>query len=139
MLRGTENRPKGLKGHVVVDMRALNQITISDAYPIPLQADVLSAAQGYCSILTVVCASFSCQFVVKQGHRYRLTVNGHQGQQFFNCALTGYRNSPAHTQRTIDRILRKYRSYARTYIDGRAIFSSTLEAHLSHLRAVSKN
>ena len=65
-----------------------------------------------------------------------VTVATHRGQETFNCALMGYRNSPAHAQRTIDRILREHRPYARAYINDIVIFSRTLEEHLEHLRAL---
>lgn len=131
-----KNTPDGAKGRVVVDIRALNKITVPDAYPIPIQADVLAEVAGCRFISTVDCASFFYQFLVRRDHRYRLTVASHRGQETFNCALMGYRNSPAHAQRTIDRILRKHRAYARAYIDDIVIFSPTLEEHLVHLDAV---
>ena len=34
------------KGRVVVDIRALNKISMPDAYPVPSQADILTAVQG---------------------------------------------------------------------------------------------
>ena len=133
-----KNAPPGVKpkGRVVVDVRALNKITIPDAYPIPVQTDILADLAGCGYISTVDCASFFYQFGVKKPHRYRLTVASHRGQETFNCALMGYRNSPSHAQRCIDRILRGHRGYARAYIDDIVIFSKTHEEHLKHLRAV---
>ena len=37
----------GRKGRVVVDIRSLNEITVSDLYPLPLQQDILSAVAGF--------------------------------------------------------------------------------------------
>lgn len=54
---------------------------------------------------------------MKREHRHRLAVVSHRGQEIFNVAIMGYRNSPAYVQRRIDTILRPCRSYARAYVD----------------------
>ena len=35
------------KGRVVIDIRGLNRITVTDIYPIPLQSDIISLILGY--------------------------------------------------------------------------------------------
>ena len=47
-----------------------------------------------------------------------------------------YKNSFAYVQRQIDRLLRKYRYYARVYVNDIIIFFKTIEKHAAHLRAV---
>ncbi len=76
-----------------------------DAYPVPSQTDILATIQGAQFISTVDCSSFFYQWRVKPEHRHRLTVSSHRGQETFNVAVMGYRNSPAYVQRMIDRIL----------------------------------
>jgi hypothetical protein len=66
----------------------------------------------------------------------KLTVASHRGQETFNCAVMGYRNSVAYVQRIMDTILREFRAFARTYVDDIVIFSRTFLDHLAHLRAV---
>ena len=39
--------PTGRKGRAVIDIRALNKITESDTYPIPLQSDITSLVAGF--------------------------------------------------------------------------------------------
>ncbi len=132
-----KNLPDGTrKGRVVVDIRALNKITMPDAYPVPSQADILAAVQGAKYISTVDCSSFFYQWRVKRAHRHRLTVASHRGQETFKVAVMGYWNSPAYVQQMIDRILRQQRPYARAYVDDIVIFSNTLEEHLNHLHNV---
>ena len=46
------------KGRVVIDIRALNKITLADAYPVPSQVDILAAIKGSTHISTVDCSSF---------------------------------------------------------------------------------
>lgn len=48
----------GPKGRVVVDIRALNKITIPDAYPMPLQSEILALIIHATHISTIDAASF---------------------------------------------------------------------------------
>jgi len=124
------------KERVVVDIRALNKITMPDAYSVPSQADILTAVHGVNFIFTVDCSAFFYQWRVKRAHRHQLTVVLHWGQKTFKVAVMGYRNSSAYIQRMINWILQRQRAYARAYIDNIVIFSNTLEEHLKHLHNV---
>ena len=121
------------KGRVVVDIRALNKITVPNTYPAPLQSDILAAIHGSKFISTIDCSSFFHQWRVNPRHRHRLTVSSHRGQEVFNVAVMGYRNSPAYVQRMINSILRGQHKFARAYVDDIIVFSATLEEHLNHL------
>lgn len=124
------------KGRVVVDVRGLNAISLPDVYALPLQSEVIMDVRD-CRYITVVdCSSFFYQWRVHRSDRHKLTVVTHRGQESFNVAVMGYKNSPAYVQRQIDRVLRAYRKFARAYIDDIVIFSRTLEEHCQHLRAV---
>ncbi len=124
------------KGRAVVDIRGLNSITQADVYPLPLQADLISSVKGCRYISIVDCASFFYQWRMHPQDRHRLTIISHRGQETFNVAVMGYKNSPAYVQRQIDRLLRKFRSFARAYVDDVVIYSKTLEEHLEHLRQI---
>ena len=123
------------KGRVVVDNRILNQMALSDIYPLPLQSDIIALAQG-CPFITVIdCASFFYQWRVHPSDRHKLTVMSHRGQEHFNVCTMGFKNSPAYVQRQIDLLLRKY-PWARAYIDDVVIASKTLDEHVQHLQAL---
>ena len=126
----------GPKGRVVVDIRALNKITVPDAYPVPSQAEILALIIHCSHISTIDAAAFFYQWWVKYHHRHRLTVSSHRGQETFNVPVMGYRNSPAYVQRMIDRILRPFRHFCRAYVDDIVIFSTSLEEHVKHLTMV---
>ena len=128
--------PDGPKGRVVVDIRALNKITVPDAYPVPSQTEILSLLMHCTHISTIDAASFFYQWWVKWKHRYRLTVSSHRGQETFLVPVMGFRNSPAYVQRMIDRILRPFRSFCRAYVDDIVIFSTSLQEHIRHLNLV---
>ena len=128
----------GRKGRVVVDIRALNKITMPDVYPVPSQAEILALIRNASYISTVDAVSFFYQWRVNPAHRHRLTVASHRGQESFKVPVMGYRNSPAYVQRMIDRILRPYRHFCRAYIDDIVIFSSSLVEYIQHLEQVFK-
>lgn len=109
-----------------------------DAYPMPIQADIIAALAGCTFISTMDCASFFYQWKVLPEHQSRLTVSSHRGQETFRCAVMGFRNSPAYVQRIIDTILRDERSFARTYIDDIVIFSKSFSEHLKHIEQVCR-
>ena len=127
---------KGSKGRVVVDIRALNKITVSDVYSVPLQAEILALIRDATHISIIDAAAFFYQWWVKKHYRYRLTVFLYRGQETFNVSVMGFRNSPAYVQRMIDRILRPFRHFCRAYVDDIVIFSSSLEEHVKHLTQV---
>jgi hypothetical protein len=62
--------------------------------------------------------------------RHKLIVVLHRGQEQFNVAVMGFKNSVSYVQRQIDRILRPVRYFARAYINDVVVFSKTLEEHL---------
>lgn len=124
------------KGRVVVDIRGLNKIAVTDSYPMPLQSDITSAVAGCQYISVFDAAVFFHQWLVRLADRHKLTVVSHRGQEQFNVAVMGFKNSPAYVQRKIDAILRVYREFARAYVDDIVVFSHTLEEHIAHLHAV---
>ena len=130
------DEPPERKGRVVVDIRGLNKATIPDTYPMPLQADVTALVAGCPYISVFDAASFFYQWLVRISDRHKLTVVSHRGQEQFNVAVMGFKNSPAYVQRKIDTILRIYKAFAKAYVDDIVVFSRTLEEHVSHLRQV---
>ena len=124
------------KGQVVVDIRSLNQITVPDVYPMPLQSDIIAAVRGSTFISTVDCASFFYQWRVKTEHRHRLAVISHRGQEIFNVAVMGFWNSPSYVQRMIDQILRLYHKYSKAYVDDVIVYSKIMAEHVNHLNAI---
>lgn len=124
------------KGRVVVDIRGLNKITETDAYPIPLQSEITAAVQGCPYISTMDAASFFYQWPIAREDRHKLTVISHRGQEQFRVAAMGYKNSPPYVQRQIDRILRPYRHFARAYVDDIVIYGRTFQEHLQQLHTI---
>ena len=97
----------------VIDIRRLNQVSTQDAYPLPLQSDVIALISGYSYITCVNGASFFYQWRVHPSDRYKQTVVTHQGQGTFNVPLISYCNSPAYVQRQTDCLLRAFKAFAK--------------------------
>lgn len=124
------------KGRVVIDMRALNKVVVPDNYPLPLQETMINCLRGKKFITAIDASSFFYQFGVYPPHRDRFTIITPRGLERSKVALMGFRNSPAHTQRFMDRLFDKCKHFCRGYIDDIVIFSDTAEDHIKHLRTM---
>lgn len=124
------------KGRVVIDLRALNRVTVPDNYPLPLQAEIIGCLRGKKFITVIDATSFFYQFGVYPPHRNRFTLISPRGLEQPTVALMGYRNSPAYVQRFMDRLLQGRAHFCRAFIDDIVIFSDTAEDHLRHLRDI---
>lgn len=124
------------KGRVVVDIRDLNALTQPDAYPLPLQNDIIALLRD-CPFITMIdCSTFFYQWRVHPLDRHKLTIVSHRGQESFNVAVMSYKNSPTYVQRQIDRLLRSHRQFSRAYVDDIVIFSHTAKEYAKHLHEV---
>ncbi len=105
------------KGRAVVNIRKLNDLVIPDAYPLPLQSDIIASVQGCTNLAVLDATSFFYQWLLHLDHRYMFTVVTHRGQETFQVPIMGYINSVAYVQREIDNIIRDVQEWARAYID----------------------
>ncbi|SCO14500.1 related to TY3B-TY3B protein [Fusarium fujikuroi] len=121
------------KGRAVVNLRALNKVTIPDSYPLPRQEDVIAALRGATHISAINASSFFFQFGVALEHQDRFTITSHRGLERSTIAPIGFCNSPAYAQRYIDRLLRPYRSFCRAFINDIVIFSKSAAEHARHM------
>ena len=75
---------------VMVNIRALNKIMMSDTYSVSLQTDIFVAIQETKYILIIDCVSFFYQWWVKSEHHHCLTVASHREQEIFKVVIMGY-------------------------------------------------
>lgn len=122
------------KGRPVIDIRGLNDLLVRDAYPVPLQSDVIARLRGCSHISVLDASSFFYQWRVHPEYRHLQTVVSHRGQETFLVPIMGNMNSISYVQRQIDRILREIRDFAQAYVDDIVCGSTSLAEHLSHLR-----
>ncbi len=123
----------GRKGRAVVDIRGLNDLILPDAYPLPLQSDIINGLVGCTHIAVLDASSFFYQWRVHPDHQHMLTVVSHRGQETFKVPIMGCMNSIAYVQRQIDRILRPIK-HARAYVDDVVSGARSFSQHLNDLR-----
>ena len=124
------------KNRVIVDIRNLNVITQFDAYSLSLQTNIIIAMRDCDYISIIDCSIFFYQWRIYFNDRHKLTVVNHKKQKNFNVTVMNYKNSSTYVQRQIDRLLREYRHFVKTYVNDIVVFFRTKIEHETHLRKV---
>ena len=60
----------------------------------------------------------------------------HRDSEHFNVIVMSFRNSSIYVQRKIDQLLRKYRVFAKIYVNDVIIFNKILKKHVQHLTII---
>lgn len=120
------------KRRFIVDLRAVNAVTVPDAYPLPYINQALDRLRDarYISTIDVKSAFFQVPLAKESRPKTAFTVPG-RGLFQFTCTPQGARNSPATWQRLIDATLRPdLDPYLFAYLDDIIIVTQTFEKHL---------
>ena len=125
------------KPRMVVDYRKLNEIAISDEFPLPKQEDILQALEGSQWLSTLDALAGFTQLEIEPKEREKLAFRTHRGLWQFVRMPFGYKNGPSIFQRIMQNVLAPFLwIFALVYIDDIVIFSLTFEDHISHLDQV---
>lgn len=125
------------KWRIVVDYRALNEITISDKFPIP-NADSISGKLGRAAYFsTIDLAKGFHQILIKECDRKKTAFSTPLGHYEFIRMPFGLKNAPATFQRLMNSVLRGYiNNICVVYLDDILIFSTSLEEHKNNVQLV---
>lgn len=128
-----DNRP----GRLVVDYRALNKITISDASPLPHSEDLLQElGKGYKYFSKLDLKSGYHQFRIPPKDRQKTAFVVSQGHYEFLVLSMGPKNAPAAFQKVMSRILQPCRGFCQVFLDDILVFSKSFSEHIKHLSLI---
>ena len=119
-----------------VDFRALNKITKSNSYPLPVIDDIL-ALLGQAKFFTSLdLKSGYWQVLMNETDKEKTAFACHRGLFEFNVMPFGLTTSPAVFQELMSRVLEGLDKFTVAYLDDILIYSNTLDEHLAHIQNV---
>ncbi|CAF4497579.1 unnamed protein product, partial [Rotaria sp. Silwood2] len=129
-----DNRP----GRLVVDYRALNKITISNASPLPHAEDLLQElGKGYKYFSKLDLKSGYHQFRIPPTDRPKTAFVVSQGHYEFLVLSMGPQNAPTGFQQTMYKVMKPCRDFCHVFLDDIILCSKTFDEHINHLRLAS--
>jgi Reverse transcriptase (RNA-dependent DNA polymerase) len=130
---------KGGEWRLCVDYRALNEVTIKDAYPLPRIDDLVHALRGCKFFTTIDLKSGYHQIVINKSDRDKTAFVTPTGLYRFKVMPFGLCNAPATFQRMMDNLFAAYRfKGVAAYLDDIVIYSNTFEGMMELLKMVLK-
>lgn len=122
---------------MVIDYRALNEKTISDAYPLPNITDILDQLGGAKYFSTLDLASGFHQIPMEEKSKHKTAFSTPFGFFEFNKMPFGLKNAPATFQRMMDMVLSGLQGVELfVYMDDIVIYASSLEEHAQKLKTL---
>ncbi|GET61785.1 retroviral-like aspartic protease 1 [Rhizophagus irregularis DAOM 181602=DAOM 197198] len=120
-----------------IDFRKINQMTITDAYPLPRIDDLLEKFRVAKWFTTIDLASGYWQIEMKEEDKEKTAFICSQGLYEFNVMPFGLKNALAIFQRTMNKIFKEYLDkFMNVYIDDIIIYSKNWNEHLQHIKIV---
>jgi len=120
-----------------IDYRRLNDITESDAYPMPDLNTLIRQMRGAKVFSVIDLKSGYWQVPLNQNARKYTAFRTRRGLYQFRVLPFGLKNSPMTFVRLMNEVLRGYLDeFVRVYLDDIVVFSNTTDEHQCHLDKV---
>ena len=124
-----------IKTRMVIDYRALNEKTISDAYPLPNICDILDQLGGAKYFSTLDLASGFHQIPMDPDSQQKTAFSSAYGHYEYKRMPFGLKNAPSTFQRLMDQVLSGLQGLELfVYMDDIVIYASSLEEHSHKLK-----
>lgn len=125
------------KWRIVIDYRKLNDVTISDKFPIPNIESILDKLGRAQYFTSLDLAKGFHQILVKNEDRKKTAFSTPFGHYEYVRMPFGLKNAPATFQRLMNSVLRDYiNKICVVYLDDILIFSTSLEEHMDSIKKV---
>ena len=123
---------------MVIDYRALNEITIKDRYPLPLPEELIEKLQGKKFFSKLDFTAGYHQGRVAPGDIEKTAFIGPNGLWEWLVVPQGISTAPAWFMRMVAELLQEHTSkdYTVVFLDDTEVYSDTEEDHERHVRAV---
>ncbi|CAB4439835.1 unnamed protein product [Rhizophagus irregularis] len=122
-----------------IDFRKINQMTITDTYPLPRIDDLLEKFRIAKWFTTIDLASGYWQIEMGEKDKEKTAFICSQRLYEFNVIPFGLKNAPAIFQRTMNKIFKEYLDkFMNVYINDIIIYSKNWNEHLQHIKIVLK-
>lgn len=123
-----------------IDYRALNSITVKNAYPLPRIDDLLDRLQGAKFFSSLDLMSGYHQLALRDSDITKTAFKTHVGLFEYKVLCFGLTNAPSVFQAIMNKVFSKYpnvlNKFVLVYMDDILIYSQTKEEHLRHLKTV---
>lgn len=125
------------KWRLVIDFRKLNEITISDVYPLPNITEILDQLGSSVYFSTLDLASGYYQVKIKESDKQKTAFSTSDGHFHFNSMPMGTKNSPATFQKLMNMALSGLTgTKCFVYLDDVVVYGASLEDHNKKLKDV---
>lgn len=132
-------KPDG-KRRFCLDCRAVNNVTIKDAYPMPIIDGILASLHEtvFISSIDLKDAFWQIELDVDSRDKTAFTIPGRPLYQFVRMPF-GLCNAPQTMCRLMDKVIpSELREFVFVYIDDLLVVSKCFESHLARLKTVAK-
>ena len=128
--------PKGVGGKwLVIDYRALNEVTRKFTWPMPKVEDIFSKLNGAKYFTTLDLRAGYHHIPLSNSSILKTAFNSPFGKYEYVKVPFGLAQAPAYFNELMTNILKDF-NFTIAYLDGIIIFSKTPEEHLTHIRQV---